>query len=94
VSQFSQPQTARRIARNADLDAAARSGPYEIIKKISLPSNHKKFHAWITSNRGRNGWEVKGPDGNTYVTGDKTIRDLVERNAISNPSKYFAAHVS
>lgn len=78
-------ETESRRQRNADLDAAARSGPYTIVKRVTLSKDKEKFVSWISGVRGHNGWELTGPKGTRHTTGKQTVKDLVDRGAITNP---------
>jgi len=84
-------ETEARRQRNADLDAAAQSGPYKIVKRVALPKTAEKFVAWISGNRGHNGWELTGPKNTRHITGKQTVKDLIDRGAITNPEALRSA---
>jgi hypothetical protein len=76
--------TNRRVLRNSALDVAAESGPYTIVETIKLSADEPKFSAWITGARGRNGFRIENPNGTTHIVGLTTLRDLNDRDAVTN----------
>lgn len=82
----------KRALRNAAIDAACESyGPFTLVERVNLKADEPKFSAWITGARGRNGWLLSLADGRKAVTGDTTVQDMIDRNAVTNPEMFAPA---